>query len=214
MRTVSTVMLSALAMLAGACAVGSKPAPGGAAAGESWAIDAELVECCCCDPICPCLVGSSPTRGHCLGNRLVTIESGHFGGVALDGISVVLTFKIGEWSKLYVDDAATDEQVVAVRQLLERQWASLFTNVLEIERVPVTFEKDETTISFAVPAAVVELELMTGAGDRAIEVLNLRSFRDYVQYKARTLTHTADDASQSFEFTGTNGFLARHTASS
>ena len=141
-----------------ACATGPKPA-------GSWSIDAEI---CCCDAICPCLVGSPSTRGICLGNRLVTIDHGHFGGVNLDGIQLVLTTT-----------------------------------------------RDDNSIRYSVPAAAVDIELMRGEDGGPIKVQNLPSrFRDYVQYKSKTLTHTAADKSQSFQFSGTNGFCARYTASS
>ena len=50
---------------------------------------------------------------------MVEIKEGHYGDVRLDGISVVTTFRFGEWVKLYVSENATDEQAKAAAQLMK-----------------------------------------------------------------------------------------------
>jgi len=205
------VVTIALFLLA-ACATGPRPDTTGPG---SWFIDAEILESCCCDAICPCMVGSPSTRGYCVGNRLITINRGHCDGVNLDGVQLVLTFRVREWSKLYVSESTTDEQLVAVRSLMEKQRGWTYNNILEIRRVPLTVARDKTTIKYEVPTATTEIELMRGEDGGPIRVQNLPSrFRNYVQYKSKTLTHTAEDKAQSFQFSGTNGFRARYSASS
>ena len=82
------------------------------------------------------------------------------------------------------------------------------------DQVPLTVERGAKTIAYSVPAATVELELLPGADGGPVTVQNLPSrWTDYVQYKSRALSHRGDDAT-SFEFSGTNGFRARYTASS
>ncbi len=202
MRSPISVVLLALS----ACAAGPR-------AEGDWSIDAEIVESCCCAAICPCLVGSPSTLGHCDGNRLITIDRGYFGGVNLDGVRLVLVFNVRKWSKLYVSDKATDEQFVAVRKLMEAQRGWTYDNVLEAKRVALTHTRTASMIRFSVPAADTEIELMKGEDGGPIKVDNLPSrFRQYVQYKSKVLTHTSAGEGKGFEYSGTNGFRARYVA--
>lgn len=199
--------------LLAACATGPGRGPMDTSGPGSWSIDAEIVESCCCNAICPCLVGSPSTLGYCVGNRLVKIDRGHFGGVNLDGVQLVLTFRVRKWSKLYVDESATHEQVVAVRNLMEKQRGWTYGNILELKRVPLKVERDDTRISYQVPAATTEIELLPGEDGGPIRIQNLPSrFRNYVQYKSKTLVHTAEAEDESFEYSDTNGFCARYSA--
>lgn len=181
---------------------------------ESWRFEVDVVESCCCDPICPCMVGSKPTRGFCRGSRLVEITKGHHGDVVLDGVSFVLTFDLREWSKLYFAEETSDEQVAATKAVLEKVWGSLVADVLETARVPLRVKRTESTVAFSVPASRVEIEVMRGADDRPIRVENLRSFPGYTQYRSKTVSHRAKEEERSFEYSGTNGFTARFAASS
>ena len=49
------------------------------------------------------------------------IESGHYGDVEIDGLSAVLTYRLGEWLRVYVDDKASDAQVDAVAAVLNQE---------------------------------------------------------------------------------------------
>lgn len=180
----------------------------------SWSMQANLVESCCCDPICPCIVGSSPTHGGCLGNRLVEIEEGHYGDVRLDGVSMVLVFNVGNWSKLFVSNDASEEQVRATRALLEQQSGFLFGEVLETARVPLVVQRTESTIAFSVPAAGASMEVMTGRDGKPIRIQNLNSFRGYVQYRSSEVHHEDAQEERAFSFSGTNGFAAHYVAAS
>lgn len=200
--------------LAAACTA-TPPGPAAPAAPDphGWSIEARLVESCCCAPICPCIVGSSPTRGHCQGNRLVEIVDGHYGSVDVGGVDLVLTFDIGKWTRLYFGDEASEEQVEAAVKLLREQGSFISGDLLGVERVPLVVERTESTIAYTVPAAVTRVEVMRGFEDRPIGIANLRSFRDYVQYRSLEVRHSGEDESTSFEYSGTNGFAARYAAS-
>ena len=76
---------------------------------------------------------------------MLRIQDGHYGGVEVDGLDVVMTYSIGQWLRLYVDDKATDAQVEAVGKLLnqERTFGMLFATekgVLSTEKSPVSVE--------------------------------------------------------------------------
>ena len=180
----------------------------------SWSFDVDVVESCCCDPICPCMVGSKPTREYCRGNRLVEVRKGHYGDVSLDDVSFVLTFDLRKWSKLYFAEGTSEAQVAATTSVLGEVWGALLAEVLETKTVPLKVERTEDSIAFSVPASSTKIEVMRGAGGEPIKVQNLKTFKDYTQYESATVAHTAEKKERSFEYSGTNGFTARFKAAS
>ena len=181
-----------------------------AASTDNWAIKAEIAESCSCDPTCPCMFGSPPTREPCEGSRLYEIEKGHFGSVRFDGLQIVATFRVGKWVKYYVSDRATDEQLNAVEPLISRAspvFAAL--SVLAIEKVPVSVERTDTRVRFTAPASTVEIEVMQGRDGKPIEIHNLADvdLDAYKQYKSIENSHKSPK--DSFHYSGTNGFTSR-----
>src|SRR5262245_2167157 len=87
---------------------------------QQWAIKVNFVESCSCGLVCPCNFGFEPSHHPCEGNALLEIESGHYGEVKLDGVSVVFALRLGEWVKYYVGETASDDQAKAAVALLER----------------------------------------------------------------------------------------------
>ena len=177
-----------------------------------WSMDAALAESCCCDAICPCIVGSAPTQGHCRGNRLVEIEEGQYLDTNLDGVAFIVTFDIPHWTRLYFSDRVSEDQVEATIELLKHQKSFLFGELLEVKRVPLTIEREANRLSYRTPAGNTDIEVMTGFEGKPIEVQNLTNFRDYVQYKSTQVQHTCSEKEHDFEYEGTNGFTARYQA--
>ena len=198
-----------------ALALGLIAAMVSSAAAQEWAIKGDFTNSCSCNPVCPCLFGSSATLGYCDDNSLFEIKRGHYDGVRLDGLSVVTTVRVGEWVKYYVDDNATDEQVEAAVQLLKASLPFLADGeVLTIEKVPVSIDRSKSRVKFSVPASTVEIEMMTGRKGKPIMIKNLNAAwtLDHTQYKSITNTHHSDD--KEFAYSGTNGFTAKIDASS
>ncbi len=192
----------------------------GSAATQDWAIKGEHTESCCCNVACPCNFGSPPTRGYCDGNMLLEIKEGHYGNVRLDGVSVVMAYRLGEWLKLYVSDAASDEQAKAAVQLikLEPTYGILFSygdpKILSNEKVPVSIEKTSSKVKFSVPASKVEIEMVKGRDGKPIKIQNL-SFpflSDYTQYKSILVSHHSED--KEFSYSGTHATTSQIEASS
>ena len=98
MRTLLTAVVIALAAL-------SAPPR---AADATWHITATVAESCSCKISCPCNFGGEPTKNPCEGNRLISINSGHYEGVDLKGVAFLVTFTMRDWSKIYVSDKVTD----------------------------------------------------------------------------------------------------------
>ncbi len=200
-----------------ALALGLIAAMVSSAAAQEWAIRGDFTNSCSCNPVCPCLFGSSATLGYCDDNSLFEIKRGHYDGVRLDGISVVTTGRGGEWVKYYVSEAASDEQVAAVVPLLKAAYPFLAgMEVLAVEKVPVSIERGQSKVRFSVPTSTVEIEMLTSWDGKPIKIKALPEpwtmISDYIQYKSITNSHQSDD--KEFAYSGTNGFTSKIDASS
>ena len=82
----------------------------------SWSLTADLAECCSCDIPCSCNFGR-PERT-CHGTRLIQIREGQLEGDDLAGIRFVVTFYMGNWTRIYVDDALSDALAATLDRLL------------------------------------------------------------------------------------------------
>ncbi len=184
---------------------------------EEWAIKADYAESCSCNPTCPCFFGSPATLGHCDTIMLTEIKEGHYGAARLDGISVVTVLRLGKWVEFYVSENATEDQVKAAQQLMETVFAADFppgTEVLSIEKAPVSVERTATTLKYSVPASTVEIEMMKGQDGKAIKIQNLPFIgaTEFIQYKSIKLEHNSKN--KKFSYSGTNGYTAKMEAAS
>jgi len=189
------------------------------AAAQDWAIKADYTESCSCNPACPCYFGSPSTHGYCEGNNLIEIKEGHYGGVRLDGISVVTAFSLGKWLKIYINENATDEQAKALLELLklEQTFGRIYSGKSEIlsqEKAPISIEKTSAKVKFSVPASMVKIEMMKGRDGKPIKIQNLSQpwMDDHTQYKSISVTHKSED--KEFKHSGTNGLTASINVSS
>lgn len=76
-----------------------------------------LWECQCPAYGCPCQKNGRPTHGTCHGSDFAHISKGHYGGVKLDGLNVVMVGNLVDansdrlFATLYLDDKATESRV-------------------------------------------------------------------------------------------------------
>ena len=184
-------------------------------ADSAWSIKADYTDTCSCAPSCPCLFGSGSTLGYCEGLTMLEIESGHYGDVNVDGVTVIAVYRGGSWIKFYVDDEASEAQTEAVVTLLPTfEGFFAIDNVLEVKNVPLAVERSAERIKISTPNTSAEIEVMKGKNGEPIKIDNLPSpgfpappFQDHTQYRSVTLKHEAED--KQFEYSGTNGFTAR-----
>ncbi|MEO7529966.1 MAG: DUF1326 domain-containing protein, partial [Sediminibacterium sp.] len=87
---------------------------------QTWSIDVDYAESCECDAPCPCLIGGNPTHRNCTGNSIVIIKKGHYGAVNVDGLKMLVTFALNDWTKVYVDQSSTQAQIDALTKLLKQ----------------------------------------------------------------------------------------------
>ena len=195
-----------LLVLLAVCILGFSAPP--RAADPSWHITATVAESCSCTVSCPCNFGGDPNRMPCEGNRLISITSGHYEDVDLKGVSLLVTFGMRSWSKVYVTDRVSDRQMAAVEALMPIAFAGFQRGMLSIAKAPITMEVTEKRVRFSGPESAVDMEVMSGFGGKPVKVLNLPSpaYQDYTQYKSTAHQHHSAD--HSFSYSGTNGFTS------
>ena len=180
----------------------------------SWKMSATVAESCSCTVSCPCNFGGEPSHMPCEGNRMISIDSGHYDTVDLAGVQLLVTFNMRNWSKIYVSDKVSARQMQAVEALLPLAFAGFHRGMLSFTKAPITMEATESRVKFSGPESSVEMEVLKGFNGKAVKVLNLPSavFQDYTQYKSISHTHTS--ATHSWSHKGTNGFTSHWEAAS
>jgi hypothetical protein len=174
-----------------------------------WRVTATLAESCSCSIPCPCNFGSDPTRMPCDGNRLIAMQSAHYGDVDLSGVAFLITFTMRGWSKIYVSDRATARQMAAIEALLPIAFAGFHRGMLSLTKASLAMEITEQRVAFSGPESSVEMEVMRGMDGRPVKVLNLPNpaYQDYTQY--RSVVHRHESEGHRFSYAGTNGFTSR-----
>jgi hypothetical protein len=180
--------------------------------GVDWSLEANVAECCSCEIPCPCNFGR-PTTLRCDGNRLIEITNGHVGDTDLAGVRFVVSFEMGQWTRLYIDESLSAAQIRAYEQIIPLAFAGFQRGALSEERVSLSVDRGDRTLSFATPASEVEMKALTGLNGELIRVSGLPSnaFFDYVQYES--VRHTYRGPDREWSYSGTNGFVSRMIAS-
>jgi hypothetical protein len=178
------------------------------AAAPNWHVTATVAESCSCTISCPCNFGGNPNRNPCEGNRLIAITSGHYEGIDLAGVSLLVTFTMREWSKIYVTDKVSDRQMAAVEALLPIAFAGFHRGMLSFTKAPITMDITEKKVKFSGPESSVEMDVMAGFDGKPVTILNLPSpaYQNYTQYKSVSHKHASEKATWSHS--GTNGFTS------
>ena len=92
---------------------------------EKWTLKGYWANSCSCDPGCPCLFFSDPTKGYCDGVDVMRFTAGNYGKVKLGGLSIALMAKSpgnfwkGNWTAAaYIDEKADARQREAFQTIL------------------------------------------------------------------------------------------------
>jgi hypothetical protein len=179
-----------------------------------WNLTATVAESCSCVVACPCNFGGEPSRMPCEGNRIISITSGRYDGVDLGGVALLVTFNMRTWSKIYISDRASDQQMKAVEALLPIAFAGFHKGMLSFTKAPITMQLTGDRVTFSGPESSVEMQVVRGFDGQPIRIHNLPSpvFQEYTQY--RSVTHRHASAAHSFSHAGTNGFTSTWRAGS
>lgn len=119
----------------------------------TYEIEGRLLEVCTCNILCPCWVGDVPDGGTCDSVFGWAVDKGIVEGVEVSGRVVALSVHIpgnvldGNWSAVvYIDDQASQAQEDALLKVFTGQLggaiadvAALISNVIAVERAPITF---------------------------------------------------------------------------
>ena len=159
----------------------------------SWTIKGQYMETCSCTLLCPCIwsnLAARPTEGACEAALALRIDEGQKDGVELDGVAFVVMLHspgpMGEGNMtvgLIVDNEATEQQVVAIRDIATGRaggpmaaLAPLVGRVAGIEKRPIRFTQEGMTFTLTagemVDQACTGLESMVKPGE-AIAVDNV-----------------------------------------
>src|SRR3954447_284333 len=123
----------------------------------TYSIQGRLLEVCTCAAICPCWIGEDPDGGTCDSSLAWYVDSGTVRGVDVSDRCIALTVFIpgnalaGNWKAVvYVDDRCTQEQQDALLAVFTgalggpiADLAALITDVVAVERAPMTFTVEE-----------------------------------------------------------------------
>jgi len=178
-----------------------------------WSLEANVAECCSCEIPCPCNFGLA-TSLQCDGNRLIEIYKGHVDDVDLKGVRFLVTFEMGAWTRIYVDESLSDSQMQAFNLILPLAFSGFKRLSRSIETVPISVIREDNLIKFSTPASKVEMKPLPGLDGDLITVSGLpnNAFYDYVQYQS--VIHTHDGPDHKWSHTKTNGFTSRMLVSS
>lgn len=120
----------------------------------TYDISGRLLEVCTCNVLCPCWVGEDPDGGTCDSVFGWAVDEGTIEGIDVAGRTLALSVHIpgnvlaGNWKAVvYVDDQASTAQEEALLKVFTGQLggaiadiAALITEVIAVERVPISFE--------------------------------------------------------------------------
>jgi hypothetical protein len=136
-----------------------------------WHLSGDYFENCNCSVVCPCFISkaapltSRPTEGECNVVLIFHIDSGNYGGTALDGLNAALAVHTpgpmaeGNWSiAAYIDQRASDKQTEALGAIFSGlaggpigQLAPLIGKNLGVRKVPITYRIEGKNRSVEIP---------------------------------------------------------------
>ena len=188
-----------------------------------WRIQADYLENCNCELLCPCLFGIRPTYGDCHVPIAYRIREGHYGDIRLDGLVVVrLTIFPGpgimssgqQKMALYIDDRATAEQYDALVEIFSGKGGGplarlqvLVTDFLGVKRAPITYSVAGPLHSVFIPDIVdVAVEPAGGSNPpREMVITNTRHTCGPDLPVARALRGQFHDYGYAWDNTDKNG---------
>lgn len=192
---------------------------------DQWTLDGTYMEACTCETPCPCTMLNDPTEGTCTAVVAWHVDEGHFNGVSLDDLNVVVALHTpgnmadGDWNAaVYLDDRASAEQQDALGAIFSGQagghpahLAELISDVRGVEAAPLMFETDGKRGRIRVGEhGSAEAEPVDGQGGEAptIEHHPLAVAPGYPATVAKTRRAQFDDHGIAFDVSGRSALLS------
>ena len=197
---------------------------------DQWKLDGTYMEACTCEVVCPCTMLNDPTEGTCTAVVAWHIDQGHYNGVSLDDLNVVVALHTpgnmadGDWkAAVYLDDQASPEQQDALGTIFGGQagghpahLAELISDVRSVEAAPLTFETNGKSGRIRIgEVGSAEAEPVEGQGGKAPTIENhpLAVAPGYPAVVAKTSRARFDDHDIRFDVSGRNALLSPFTYS-
>ena len=142
-----------------------------------YKLEGSILEVCDCNVLCPCWIGENPDNGTCKSALAYHFDSGEIDGVDVSGVTFALAAFIpgnvldgNIRALMYVSDNATDDQQDAIVSVYKGEkggpladFAELFGEIVDVRRVPITFEVVEGKGTLKIADAVyAEMEPYRG----------------------------------------------------
>lgn len=191
----------------------------------TWNVSGTYFESCNCEAACPCVFLSPPTEGDCTAVIGWHIDDGVYDGVDLGGLNVALAVYSGghmattAWrAAVYLDDRASEQQAEGLGAIFSGAagghpavLAGHIGEVMGVSVAPITFDADESTLTFKVGSiADVSLTAIEGQGGAQIIVANhpLAVAPGNTAVVARSDHFSYNDHGYEWELSARNGFFS------
>jgi hypothetical protein len=183
--------------LAGALAIqpdeGRQKAPAPAGAKADFAVEGMFVDCCSCNPPCPCEV-TAVAMG-CKGVGAHQISSGTYAGHDLVGVKIAHAKVVGNWVNLYID--AKDEKQRAAAEMFGRAAFAGFGAIKEVKAAKIEISGADGTYTVTVDGGKImkfETEpVLGGDGKTPVGYTNIKNAVNPTVYQGRVVSATYTD---------------------
>jgi hypothetical protein len=163
---------------------------------QEWHLKGEGLVCCPCKVPCPCRSNGTPTHKHCENTGLIHIQRGHYGKILLDGFNFIAVNGAMETQiapdMLYVEPAATDEQLIALERIMQSFNPLQPSIILNMARAPISVvtSSQDQVYEVRIPKLLqirIRREL-SPQGEPLLLTAALDQFSNTIEY-ARNLTY-------------------------
>jgi len=171
---------------------------------DDWHMKGEGLVCCPCAVPCPCRSNAPPTAGHCENVGTFRIETGHYGSVALDGLTFASAgCTMGSQvapSVLYVNREANDGQIIALERLYQSFLPLRPILFSEVRRKEIVFAKgnDGRVYEVAIPGSleIKILRQIDHLGQPLFQTAALDYFSNTIEYAKNVIYRVFDEELQ------------------
>jgi hypothetical protein len=210
----------------------STAAPATTSSEPEWAVNATIIEACSCPMFCQCYFNTKPAahggpEGHggehfCRFNNAFKVNTGHFGGVNLDGAKFWVAGDLGDefsdgemdWAVLTFDPGVTPEQRQAVQTMLGSlypvKWKSFTVAPDASIEWTAGHARSEARLDGGKAAEVVLEHPATAMSGQPMVLSNLKYWgaaRNDGFVLMPNVVEAYRVGDKPFEFRGTNGFM-------
>lgn len=171
---------------------------------DDWHVKGEGLVCCPCAVPCPCRSNAPPTAGHCENVGTFRIETGHYGSVALDGLTFAsagctMGSRVAP-SVLYVAREANDDQIIALERLYQSFLPLRPILFSKVRRKEILFAKgiDGKAYNVAIPGSL-EIKILRQTDDQGRPLFQTAAvdyFSNTIEYAKNVVYRAFDEELQ------------------